>query len=164
MKANLKQAVFRQQFEDEKHKRQFAQLYLKLGDPYKAAFELCGDNTSMAIQIGSEWPNDPVVIDYKNEGLLRRDGTDDLPTKADLARLVWDRMQQPMTSDEDFVKLAKTYADVMGYIEKPDTQINVNQQRTVNVLRLPAQVSVDDFEVKALAQQRRLANDARKSN
>lgn len=162
--ANLKQAMIHHQLSDENKKRQYAQLFEKLGDRFKAAFQLFPNDTKLAIQVANEWPQDQIVVDFQNEKLLTRDTTDNLPTKADLARKVWDRMNEPLTSDEDFVKMAKTYAEVMGYIEKPGTQVTLNQQRIYNVLRVPAQKSVDDFEKMALSQQRQLAEDARKSN
>ena len=149
--ANLKQAMIHQQLSDENKKRQYAQLYEKLGDRFKAAFQLFPNDTKLAIQVANEWPQDQVVIDFQNEKLLTRDTTDNLPTKADLARKVWDRMNEPLTSDEDFVKMAKTYAEVMGYIEKPGTQVNV--QNVSNKVMIVREKESDDDWARGLAEQ-----------
>ena len=113
-------------------KQLFAKLLLKLREPFKAALELFPDDTGTALQVAHDWPKDPVVIAIKNGVYDAVDEMDLLPTKAELARGIWDKMQGDLYPD-DYVKLGRLYADVRGFIEKPGTNINVDNKIQNNV-------------------------------
>ena len=152
----LKQAIVGHEISDSKRKRQFAEFLSKLSDPYKAAHRIFPENTKLAIQAAREWPTDRTVIDFLNEKSLSKDDVNELPTKADLARCVWDRMNEPMTEDEDFAKLAKLYAEIMGFSVKPQDATQVNVQNVSNVMVVRENGDFDEWSAGLAQQQDRL--------
>lgn len=154
----LKQAIVGHEISNSKRKRQFAEFLSKLSDPYKAAHRIFPEDTKLAIQAAREWPTDRTVIDFLNEKSLSKDDVDELPTKADLARCVWDRMNEPMTENEDFVKMAKLYAEIRGFVEKPKDGAQVNVQNVSNVLVVKENGDFDNWSNGLAQQQERLIN------
>lgn len=144
---------------DEELKAEYARLLLKISDPFKAALQLFPDNTSRALRVANEWPNDPEVMAAQAD-LLDEDGElSYLPTKADFARNLWDKMQEDRIAPEDYAKLGKLYADVRGFIEKPQTTINNNNNVTNNrVMVVRENGSDEDWEAKLRKQQDNLTN------
>lgn len=143
--------------DDTVQKTAYAALLIQEQDPYKAAFALFPGNTNRSIRVAAEWPSDPIVINEKARLVKEaRENLDSLPTKHDLARAVWDRMKGA-DDDEAFVKLAKVYGEINGFIEKPQTQTNVNIQQN-RVMTLRDMGSDSDWESAVLDQQRRLAS------
>jgi hypothetical protein len=134
----------------------FASLLRKEGDAFKAGLTLFPNNTNRALRIATEWPNDAKVIAELDRLDADTDPTKDLPTKVDLAKKVWDRLNKAV-EDEDFVKLAKLYAEVNGYIEKPQnsTNVNIQQNRVMTVRDFGSEAH---WESKMLDQQRALAS------
>jgi hypothetical protein len=105
-------------------KRKFAELLLKYPKEYfKAALEIFPDNTSKALRIANEWINDSEVIQFQNEILAEKDELEFLPSKAELCRDVYNRMKT-CVFDSDFKDLAKLYAEIRGFIQKPNFTIN----------------------------------------
>ncbi len=91
-----------------------------------------------------------------------------LPGKGDLARDIWQRMQGTTLPNgvtipptpEEYAKLAKLYADVRGFIEKPQTNVNVTTN--VNrVVEMPVFANESEWEAEAARQQRELLENAR---
>lgn len=148
---------------DEELKAEYARLLLKHSDPFKAALQLFPDNTSRALRVANEWPNDPEVMAAQAD-LLDEDGElSYLPTKADFARNLWDKMQEDRIAPEDYAKLGKLYADVRGFIEKPQTTINNNNNVTNNrVMVVRENGSDEDWEAKLRKQQEGLTNASTK--
>lgn len=148
---------------DEELKAQYARLLLKVDDPFKAALHLFPDNTSRALRVANEWPNDPEVVAAQAE-LLDEDGEISfLPTKAAFARKIWDRMEEERIAPEDFAKLGKLYADVRGFIEKPQTNINNNVNNVNNRVMIIRETGTDeDWEAKLRKQQEDLTNASTK--
>lgn len=102
-------------------KRAFVKAWLKVSDPFKAAVAVFGPlQASKCLKIADEWPKDPLVLHLKEE-LLETDGEEAfLPSKAELARKVID------TADgfihvESKLKALRLYAEVMGFIVKPES-------------------------------------------
>ncbi len=148
---------------EEELKAEYARLLLKITDPFKAALQLFPDNTSRALRVANEWPTDPEVVAAQSE-LLEEDGElSFLPTKADLARNIWDRMQNERVSPDDYAKLGKLYADVRGFIEKPQTNVSVNNNVTNNRVMVVRENGTDeDWEAKLRKQQENLTNASTK--
>lgn len=154
---------------DATEKAAYAALLLKERDPFKAALLLFPNNTNRALRVANEWPNDPVVKAEQTK-LTEGDGElSFLPGKAQLARDIWDRMQGTTLAGgvvipptpEEYAKLAKLYADVRGFIDKPQTNVNVNNTVVQRVVEVPVFQSSEEWEAAAARQQRELLNNAR---
>lgn len=141
---------------EEKYKRQFAALLVKLEDPFKAAFKIFPNDTKAAIKAANEWPKDRIVIDQQIESDVKI-GDETLPTKSDLKLQLWERMKN--ATDDDYTKMAKVYAEVCGFIEKQGTQVNV-QNVTNKVMQVSVFESDKDWELKTAAQQERLLSES----
>lgn len=138
-------------------KEKFANAFLEMKDPFKAAlFVFEGMPTQKALKAATEWPNDPEVKGFIKAIKDKEESIDTLATKKDLAQDIWDRMQNCRFPD-DYSKLAKLYAEVRGFIEKPDNKpvVTINQNRVMVVKDLG---SPDDWQKKAEQQQRDLLN------
>lgn len=154
---------------ESEEKAAYAALLLRERDPFKAALSLFPDNTNRALWVANHWPNDSVV--KAEQTRLRADDGEMsfLPDKAALAADIWAKMQGtelpngvviPPTADE-YSKLAKLYADVRGFIEKPSAP---SQNVTVIVpkaIEVPNHGSNEDWEAAAERQQRELLNVSR---
>lgn len=143
-------------------KQRFAAALLKQpGEPFKAALSI-GLDTGKALRASSEWVNDEIVL-KEQERLLEENengALDFLPTKADAARLAWDMANNDAAFIEDKLKALKLYADIRGFIEKP-AAVNVDQRVTNNRVMLVKEFESDeDWEAKALEQQRKLVSEA----
>ena len=151
-----------EQENEEELKAEFARLLLQTpDDPFKAALALFPENTNRALRVANEWPRDLAVVEARKE-LVEDEGEDAfLPGKAHLARSIWDRMHKETTDTENFAKLGKLYADVRGFIEKPQTNIQNNIQNTTNKVMVIRESSTsDEWETNLRKQQDRLTNDA----
>lgn len=138
-------------------KLRFAELSLQHpGDPRRCAEIIAyaagiGDPNTI-IRMAMNWPNDEFVIS-EMQRLLDENGPEHyLPSKFDLARLVWGVADNAKIDTEDRLKAAKQYADLMGFIEKtPSVQVQINR-----VMQVKDYGSDDDWERKALEQQRKV--------
>lgn len=153
---------------ESEEKAAYAALLLRERDPFKAALSLFPDNTNRALWVANHWPNDAEVKEEQARLIGEDEGASFLPSKVELARDIWQRMQGTTLpsgvtippTPEEYAKLAKLYADVRGFIEKPQTNVNVttNVQRVVEV---PVFQSENEWEAAAAKQQRELLNNAR---
>ncbi len=125
-------------------KLQFAKLLLKMpSEPFKAALALFpetqdDENTAKALKIATQWPTDPEVVSVQHSMVDKSEYGElgFLPSKADLCLDLWDEMQQcKVTFDRDnYVKIAKLYAESRGFIEKPQQTVNIdNSKKTINL-------------------------------
>jgi hypothetical protein len=117
----------------------FAAELLKIGnnpnEAFKAALTIFPNDTSLALKAATHWINDPIVVAEKSRLSENVDEKEFLPTRSDLARRVWDKMQLTPFPD-DFAKLAKLYGEIMGFIEKPQqnsTNVNIVQNKVMIV-------------------------------
>lgn len=143
-------------------KKLFAIELLKTpNEPFVAALKLFPNNNNRALRIATEWPRDSEVLEII-QGV--KDGgkeLDFLPSKADLARKVWDKLEQPWHDADGFTKLGKLYADVLGFIPKAGGS-NLNVQINNNkVMVIRDQGTNEQWEEKAVKQQRELLNVSR---
>lgn len=140
-------------------KRLFAQKLLEGDEPFKIATSFYPENVNRALFIASNWPNDvdvlQIIADLKNE----KGEESFLPTKTEFLKRLWSDMDSCF-EEETRVKYAKLYAETRGFIEKPQTNVEINQNRIVNVMRVPQRQSLDDYERTALEQQTKLITDA----
>ncbi len=112
--------------EELRQKHAFAVEWAKSpDDPYKAAYALFPHNPNRALLAGAKWPADPDVLAHKEKLQAENNGMGLLPTKADLARSLWERAHSKLTSDEDFTKMAKLYAEIMDFVPK-QAKVNVS--------------------------------------
>lgn len=118
------------------------------------------------LQLSRQLPHDPEVLDELER--LREEAGDlaGLPTKGETARLVLNAATAAKDGGdaEGFEKLMKLYCSIVGYIEKPGTNVAVNNNSTTNVLVVTNNGSDDEWEKKAGQQQSRLTLDARSVN
>jgi hypothetical protein len=104
---------------DNEDKTAFAAELLKTpNDPFKAALAIFDPDTGRALRAAHEWPKDPFVIAEQTRLSAERGELSFLPTKADLARSLWERAHANTTTNDDFTKMARLYADIMDYVPK----------------------------------------------
>jgi hypothetical protein len=101
-------------------KRAFVRAWLKISDPFKAAVAVFGPlQASKCLKVADEWPKDSLVLALKEE-LLEENGEEAfLPSKAELARRVIDTADG-FIQVENKLKALRLYAEVMGFIAKPE--------------------------------------------
>lgn len=97
-----------------------ASLMRSPDDPFKAALAVidASRNAGPAMYAANYWPFDP---DVKAEVERLREEKGELaflPTKADLARSLWEKAHGERTSNDDFVKIARLYAEILDFIPK----------------------------------------------
>jgi len=143
---------------NEECKTAFAVELLKNpADAFKAALQVFPDDTGLALRAAHTWPKDPFVL-AEQERITSEEGEGAfLPGKAELCRKIWERLQKDYVVTEDFVKIAKLYAEVRGFIEKPNTNIVTNVV-TNKVMVVKDLGTNDEWEMKAERQQRELLN------
>lgn len=139
-------------------KEKFARLLLKEPlEPFAVALKVFPDDTKQALKVANEWPSDLEVLRFQEQAVSADGEKSFLPTKGELARDTWNLMHSKYTEPGDFAKLGKLYAELMGFIEKPKTEITTNVQQITNrVMVVRESVSDADWERKLLAQQERL--------
>jgi hypothetical protein len=127
---------------------------------YQAALEIEPDN-GRATWISNHWTADPVVITHQAARTAAMGAIAGLPSKEELALKIYrasDDVKDPSTKLAYF----RAVADVMGYIAKGGT--NVNVQTNVNMMpkvqRVPVFATDADWEAKAKMVEERLAATA----
>lgn len=115
-------------------KDRFAEMWLRKGDPWLAAQAVLGtQNIGYTSQCASQWPFDDYVK-AKRQELLDEHGEEYfLPTKADLARKVWNEAINERVTPQDRNRNARLYAEIMGFVEKPDAKGGKNGIVTIRV-------------------------------
>lgn len=167
--AGNEEAFLNNEDDNTKRKKLFAESLIRNPkDPFKAALEVFPDNTHKALWAANYWVNDAEVISFKNKILETTDEFSFLPSKADLANDIWQRMQGagfiqgktvPVSADE-YAKLAKLYAEVRGFIDKPQTTINTNVV-IPKAIEVPVHENLEEWEKAAVTQQTDLLNVSR---
>jgi hypothetical protein len=145
------------EFENESElKSAFAYLLVKTNDKFKAALQLVQNDIPKALWIAQHWANDVEVLQAKVSLIEAGDDMAMLPTKADLARSLWE-MGHSCEHADDRIKALKLFGDVCGYIDKPApvTTVTVNQNK---VMVVEDHGNNDDWQAKAIAQQQNLIN------
>lgn len=139
------------------------------GEPFQAALSIFGDDTGKALMASQVWVRDPLVIQSRDEYLAENGVEVKLDSKAELAAKIL-KFADEKNADEtrylhdgkDRLSAYKLYAEVMGYIEKPQVVNNNNVVATSNKVMVVQNFGDDDNWEQALAaQQRQLVHDAR---
>lgn len=143
---------------EEEAKARFGALLLKTpNDAFGAALKLYPGDTSRCLIIARSWPTDPIVVDAMTGKVEREGELAQLPDRVELAKKVWDRLNGEM-EPEEFVKVAKLYAEIRGYIEKPGVTVNNNTQVNNRVMVIKDLGTDAEWEAKSAKQQRELLN------
>jgi hypothetical protein len=144
-------------------KIQFAAELLRFpNESLRAAEAVLGKESDVTkrLKMSAEWPNDPEVMEAQ-VALLEKYGPDYfLPTKIDLARAIYKRMEHATVTHEDYVRFAKLYAEVRGFIDKGAVGgggvTNIQQ----NVLIVRNTGTDEEWEKATQEQQKQLVLDA----
>ena len=143
------------------NKRRFAELLVKNQDsPTMAALALFPDDEEMFAEAAANWIHDPEVIKaYEEAKQANKTNDDDLLTKSQLAREVEKRLQAAEKPTE-YTQLARLYAELRGFIEKPQPSTNVNVA-IPKAIEIPVYGNSEDWEKTAQKQQRGLVGKTR---
>lgn len=139
-----------------------AQTLKRPGDEFAIALKLFPDGqTGPALKAAHEWPKDAVVL-AEQERLLGEKENGELgflPTKAEAARKAWDLIDiAPFY--EDRLKALKLYADICGYIAKPEA-VKIDNSVTHNRVMVVKEHGTDaDWEDALRKQQAQLTTEA----
>lgn len=140
---------------ESENKKAFGKNLAKFANPFEAALKVFPGNSSYALRVANEWLNDPEVLKAKNE-LIEIEGEEIcLPTKAELCKLLWNKMNDDFVEAADVAKLSKVYAEVRGFTgsgKKEDDGANI----TNNVMIVREFENENAWEKSLLEQQRKL--------
>lgn len=141
-------------------KAKFARLLLKEpGDPFAVALKVFPNDTKHALWVANNWPADPEVTDLQEKAEEDEGELAFLPTKGQLCRGIWDKMNDKYTDADTYAKLSKVYAEVRGFIEKPQVAVTTNVQNVTNKVMIVRETGSDiEWERKLALQQASLAN------
>lgn len=136
-------------------KRQFAAALIRLGNPYKASQEVFRDNFIKACSAAEAWPADPEVQAFLEE--LRQTVPDEcalLPSKAEVARQLWDIGTDDDNDGKTKVAALKVYSEIQGYLKKEVSPVKIE---STGVMVVRDHGSAEDWEKSLAAQQAALA-------
>jgi len=142
-------------------KARFAEALLRHdGKAFEAARDVFPNDTSAAMHAAHHWPKDPEVAD--ETALLKKTLGDDffLPTKADLARAVFNLAGDVRFDPRERISAYKLYAEIMGYGARADRD-QTNVVNNNKVLVLPPTMSYDDWVEGTRQQQAKLIDASR---
>ena len=138
-------------------KKQFAEAWILLDDPMKAAFALFPDqkDTGKALQIGTLWQQDHFVK-LERERLKGSGGVPLTVSKEQQARDVYKIAEDEKNAVEDRLKAHRLYAEICGHIEK-------DKAGNVTLINQPVMLIKDkgdneEWEQKAIEHQRKLTS------
>lgn len=143
---------------DEAVKLRFAEAMLRFNNASQAAMSVIGD-PGKALRAAQTLPADPLVLEEMARLRDEKGESSFLPSKAELAREVLEQARTFKNSPEDYERLMKLYCNMMGHIEKPGTQVNVDA-RTQSVMIVRSHGSDEEWEKRAVAQQQNLVLNA----
>lgn len=138
-------------------KLQFAALFLRDKDPFKAALTLLPDDTRRALQIAQAWPTDKDVI-KECERISEFEPESVLMTRLQYLQKLEDRMNNAV-KDADFAKIANTYGTARGFFDMSDK--TSSQTITAPVAYIPVLATEDEWAKAALKQQTQSLENAR---
>ena len=142
------------------NKRRFGELLAQNHDPAMAALALFPNSPEMFAEAEAKWVRDPEVVKaYEDAKQASKVDEDDLLTKIELARELENKMQT-VEKPAEFTQMARLYAELMGYIEKPQPSANVNLS-IPKVIEIPVFGNNDAWEKTAQKQQRGLVGKTR---
>lgn len=125
---------------------------------YAIATRLTYGDFSKALEMVNTWRNDAAFQVALREAQKAITALDMLRSKEEFALEVQDKMGA-MTG-KMWIEAAKFYADLRGFIKKEEVPTTLIQ----NVIQVPADMSLDEWERNASASQRKLQDEARVIN
>ena len=144
---------------DDAAKLRFAAELVRTKNPATAAMSIIVGNPGLALKYSYELQVDPIVV-AEIERLKDEFGEEAfLPSKAQLAREIYDRANRDGVDHEEYVKLIQLHCSMRGLIEKPGTNVDVNVQ-VQNVMVVKDLGTDEQWAAKAARQQRELTLDA----
>lgn len=135
-------------------KQAFAALFMRYGDPFKAALELFKTDTPRALWVAMNWKDDGEVLQLKTM-LSSDDDMALLPTKFDAALAVWKLFEDDKLTAFERIAAWDRYAAIRGFIEKPSTGVTVNVNEN-KVMLVTDHGNRDDWARKLAKQQHEL--------
>lgn len=150
--------------EEKALKEQFAAALLRNpNNAFRAAQDVFpGDgNLTKALVVMRDWPGDSFVIECCSNLVKTYGARKFLPTREDFARLILGEVEG-CKDGELKLKMLRLFGDVMGYIEKPATTVNNNNncQFGNRVMIVKDHGTNDDWEKRLAQQQAALTTDA----
>lgn len=98
-------------------KTQYVKFLLKNGgEAFKAALELYPVDTGRALYLATQFADDPYIKSEIERLKEENYELQFLPTKIDLLKKVWNRLENRMVDADDFCKLARLYSELQGYL------------------------------------------------
>lgn len=134
----------------------FAAHFVRTGDYMEAGALTYPDDGELAMMAAVQWQMDGWV---KAEiARLKVEGAD-LPSKIELQRQLWGKMSG--LYGDDYLKAAKLFAEIAGFIEKP-AAVQVNNQTKIVAPRMISapNFSMDEWQSQVAKQQKDSLNHA----
>jgi hypothetical protein len=148
--------------DEAEQKKAFAAEWLRNPDAFKAALAVVGtQDAGRALFMSNNWVIDPLVLQLKAELLDEHGAKAFLPTKEEFARSILD-LAEVARATEDKLKALRLFGEVMGFIEKPTTNINNNVVTANRVMVINQKGDDASWEARLLKQQQGLAHVASK--
>lgn len=134
-------------------------LFKNPNDPFGAAKHVLGNSVGVTdvATMAHIFKTDPFVLSEMKRIAEAEQNEDTLPSKADLAREIWDWVTNSANEIEDKIKAAKLYAEIRGYIDKPAAP-NTNPDIVPSVMVVREHGNSDEWEKKMREQQDKLTN------
>ena len=130
---------------------------------YNAAFAVCGENKSLALQIGRDWPKDATVKAEKEKLLNSGESSKFLPSKDAQAKDIYAMACDSKLDGETRLKAHRLYAEIRGNITKPEAPATGMQVLNQGVMIVKSHGTDEEWEQTAMAEQRRLMSQGHAS-
>lgn len=145
--------------EDEELAGQYAfELARDPANAYAIAIRLTYGDFAKAMQMTTEWKNDAAFQSAVREAQKTLTKLDLLRTKEEFALEVQEKMGS-MTG-KLWIEAAKFYSELRGFVKKEEVPTTLIQ----NVIQVPQDTSLDEWERNASRKQRELQDEARVIN
>lgn len=152
--------------EDELKRKFAAALLRNPGKPFEAGVEVFGTDTGSALRAASVWIHDPIVVAERDRLTEEEGEMAFLPSKADLARKIYDMASNEAVRMDFKDRLAafRFYAELRSFIEKPREASGdvTNNVTTNNVMVVRDHGTDTEWSDKLRNQQRKLLENASK--
>jgi hypothetical protein len=145
-------------------KKQFAIELLRFpGEGLRAATTVFGELHPIQgrMQIAELWSRDPEILQLCADLIDEHGEEYFLPTKADVARLIYKKANGANVDSENYAKLMRLFCEVRGFIQKAGTGDGPTTNNTqVNVLVVKDKGTDEQWQGTLVEQQRKLIANA----
>lgn len=139
--------------------KQFAQKMITSPSDQYANAMLLVDN-SVAYRFINYCLSDKIYL-QETERLKSEGNSSKILSKEAICEKILNLAESALVDSKDRIGAYKLYADMNGMIEKPQMNMQINTHVNNKVMVLPAELSPEDFQKRALIQQRELKELAR---